>query len=62
LNQAGYKYGAPTALNVTSIRKPEILLRANFSTARATSATVNDFFVSFSIDVIATFLIPHGTI
>jgi hypothetical protein len=56
-----YKHGAPTALKARSRRKSEILRNARCSSASPISTTENLLPVSFSIDVIATSLMPQGT-
>ena len=49
-------------LTTDQMRKSEILRAINFSNTTATSITEIDLPVSLSIEVMATFEIPHGVI
>src|SRR4030095_13659496 len=50
------------AYGAARTRNSEILRASSFSNGAATSITEMDLRVSFSIDVMATFEIPHGVI
>src|SRR5437764_12792012 len=56
-----HKRGAPTYATGRT-RNSGILRATNFSNAAATPITETDLRVSLSIDVMATFEIPHGVI